>query len=599
MWRIGSSVALLIVVLCFMLYPMPRAEDKNTVRLSNDLFQPHQGPQIQIPYVKKENTIKLPEPKKVLVQKIEPFWSVPINEHAKVVVDAYKKIPETEWPYIRFITWYDTRPEDLNNLQSMMTWWLNHLSFSPSIGRPVAVTDRLWMVDLREFGWNEFAWEVVAERDPYMQMPFIRKEYGLAMQDYCNYQNSAKQAEQKRFPVIAMVKADWLLRETMETNRSPSYYDLLYAKFRFEGSVAGGKFVTPEKWRVETKKIYHSGGDYIYPDDTGRVLKNVKAGWYEADMKYKVPSTQIVEQRKIVFKDVPKNEDEWNTIYGIDQIVKFMDNVKIDMKKGAVVAGSSDLEKGGSIVARSNRVVRLIENAPYGLVTKTFDTDTTSGDTDYLEKSPEVAIGKIKFKAGELISTLPNKSIAGLLVDGKGNRIERADLQFAHNTLDPKFQDVRTMMGCITCHSPEGGFIPPRNMVEEDLIKRGIDVRIYDKEKYLQYKSFYLEWRNRINSFQSPYYYFSEQTGRSKASDLTQLYLTERDRYDSPLNLDQAALELCTDVDAVRLQFSRSVLSRLDVLVQGGTIPREAWEKTYFSEAVYLLNMQVIREKHK
>jgi hypothetical protein len=54
----------------------------------------------------------------------------------------------------------------------------------------------------------------------------------------------------------------------------------------------------PGAWREETVHVYHPGGDFHYHDDTGRVLKKLAPGRYEATYKFKQPDRVVEEQVK-------------------------------------------------------------------------------------------------------------------------------------------------------------------------------------------------------------------------------------------------------------------------------------------------------------
>ena len=526
-----------------------------------------------------------------LAKPFQPKGEIPVdpNLHCQLASGYLLSLPKEEWVHKRFISWYGVPQEILGPSQRTMKWWMHQLTLSqfPVIPEVVPGSDgRLWMIDLQDYRWNAAAWQAVAERSPYFQEPLIEANYAVFLRDAIGYKLGSEFIKKNQYPVVAMVWAPWLFRDTIESQRSTSYYDLLFAEQRFGAA-------HEQTWRTETKTLYHPGGDYIYPDDSGRVSPKVEAGWYKVDLKY---STANVTAKRI---DFPATEGDWNDLFGIKTTVDYMAKQRLNLRTGAVVAGSSDDPKG-SIVAVNNRVVQVVR-IPTGVALKTFDTDVTAGEFDYLERSPDAIVGDIKFKAGELLASLPNGGQAGLLIDAKGKRQELAPTTFAHNKVDPVYVDVRTMMGCVGCHGPDGGFIPPRDLVKE-LLAAGVDVKIKDRQKKNEFQAFYLEWEGRIKTYQEPYYDLIRKTtgipGQKgwTGTDAVKAFVGFRVWYDAPVTQDQASRELGITVDLLRFQIRSSPNARLNMLLQGGTVPRATWDADKYQEAVFLYKSQKVKQ---
>lgn len=462
--------------------------------------------------------------------------------HVLLAVRHLLRVPRAERCHVRFVSWLAVPRARLAPAQAVMRWWLNQLSTSPAVALPEPVPGSgglLWALDLRDYRWNADAWRAVALREPYFREPWIGAEGARLLR--VRIDEKAVESKDGTVHVIGVIRADWLFRETLESARSSSYYDLLYAGQRFG-----------EKGKA----------------------------------------------------DFPADEGDWNEFFGITAVSAHLARQKIDVRRGAVVAGSRDDPARGSIVARQNRVVQILP-IPTGVALKTFDARRTAGDTDFIEKAPEIAVGKIRFDAGELLASLPNGGQAGLLIDGGGKRLEFATGEFVHpRSADTRTPDVRTMMGCVVCHAPDGGVIPPRDVFRE-LLKDGVDLKIKDREVRNRVKAFFLDWDDSLAGWQRPYLRLIERTTGDrlgataplKPAALVKEYLALRDWYDDPVTPAQAAAEAGHPVTAFRLAVSRSVKARLGQLAAGRSIPREAWERDAYREAALLLSAKEVEVK--
>lgn len=453
-----------------------------------------------------------------------------LDHHVVAAVRYLRGKPAEDRYHTRFVSWMAVPRERLANAQRIMRWWLNQLSTETAVADVATVAGTggtLWALDVRDFRWSRAAWREVARREPYCREPWLMHEAATLLR----IRIGEELAEDKdgTAHVIAMVRADWLFRETIESARSTSYYDLLFAGQRF----------------VKGKKI-----------------------------------------------DFPKDEGDWNDFFGVTATAKHLAGLKIDTRRGAIVAGSRDDPIRGSIVARQNRVVQILR-VPTGVAMKTFDARATAGDTDFIEKVPEVAVGKIKFDAGELLASLPNGGQAGLLINGAGKRLEFATGEFVHpKGADSRTPDVRTMMGCVVCHAPDGGVIPPRDLFRE-LLRSGVDLKIKDRQTRNRVKAFFLDWEDELAAYQAPYLKLIRQTAGVKAAELPALFMELRDGYDDPVTPDQAARETGYKVTEFKLAASKSIKARLNQLAAGVSVPREAWEKGGFREAALLLAAKI------
>lgn len=461
--------------------------------------------------------------------------------------------------HLVFVSWIGTAKDDLTDRQKVLLWWLHQLSFAEARSRPGAVPKSdglLWAIDLRDYAWNAEAWQAVAQRDPY---------FGDGL----------------------VVRADWLFRDSIETDRSPSYYDLLFAQFRYKTVVLERK-VAADRWKTVKKTIRHRGGDYVYPDDTGRVVRNVEPGAYVVELKFRKEVGKSIKEKKQAFVDFPRNVEDWDRAFGTDLRRAFAKQRNLQLATGAVVAGYRDDREKGSIVTYNNRLLRF-EQSMVGAAFRSFDT-TSTAKIDYLQISPELTgdINDVPAEAGELLNDLPNGGQAALLIDGKGKRIERADTQVARNSVDPHYADVRTPMGCVQCHGAQDGFIPPDNLVPQ-MLKAGVDAKIKGRDTRNRYQSFFLAGTGRIVAERKPYAALRQWATGWDADELAKQFNSWRDGYDAPVTLAVAAAEHGVDEAKIKAVLVKSPKARLALLGQGRAMPRSLWEVTYYRQTEKLL----------
>lgn len=514
------------------------------------------------------------------------------NQHlATNYYDPQSKHYRDEVQFVRFVSWYAVPEKVLEDEQKVFRVWLTgHLSSGPDRVFPVPVTgsfNRLWALDLRDYRWNAAAWRAVALREPFFVEPLVHDREAEFLRRVLG-----EKQEAKTLHVLGVVRADWLMRDTMESNRSTSYYDLLFAENRFVQTVA-----TPARTvtQVVTEDVPRT--EDVYDAVTKQFVKKTTVDKVNKTKKVEVPA----QPGGVKLVDFPKDEKDWNQFFGIDDVQKFLARQKINVESGAIVAGSKDDPVRGSIVARNNRVVFMLP-IPTGVALKTFDTDKTANDTDYLEQSPEVqqliAVGKLKFQAGELLATLPAGGQAGLLINGEGKRIEKADTEFAHNKADNRYVDVRTMMGCVTCHSVSGGFIVPKDLVK-DFLLAGVDVKIKDRAERNKFRAFFLDWDDKVTEWQRPYNKMLWVATRNEANPqdkgwdgptFVSKFLAARNRYDDAMTTTQMAREAGLSEPLLRLVASKSPKVRINLIAVGQGIPREVWDVQTYKEVGLLLD---------
>lgn len=522
-------------------------------------------------------------------------------------------------PYIRYLSLYHLPEKDAvewrKSFTSSITWlrflgfWANTMSVEQALGRLVPVpgtNNRLLRInDIRDFGWSAKSWRSVANREPFFREPWINSVVAKLLRDSIN-----ETPDVTTFHIYAVIRGDWFFRETAETDRSPSYYDLLYTRHRFPDGVVLKDDVV--KVDVAQKKIKIAetvpwkGG--IWPDDG----KFYPAGAFThktgKEIEIEDPAAKIVVPTGTLKAiDFPKDKKEWDKAWGLDVQNDFLKKAKFQAINGQVALGMGDDPKKGSWVARNNRLLTF-QNSPVcvaGASLESYDVLDPVGERDYVQNAPNLAKGKIVFDAQELLINLPNGLQAALLVAGKdGNRVEVADNKVAVDTIRefekkivvPGYQvkidaRVRTPGSCYVCHAVNNGIIDPGRLVKDFF---GGDFQnplfIVDPDLRRQFKGFYLDWEEKIEVLQTPMKIaVKKSTEYDKEKpwnglDVAKLVFAFRDLYDRPLDLDQ----VCSETGIAKEDFARVTVKSASVWVallrKGQPIPRRTFDVDVFPD---------------
>lgn len=491
-----------------------------------------------------------------LVQK--PVDPISPDQHARMVAeflsDSNKSIPQADKPYLRFLSYYHLKSNpDVDTRLRTMRFWINSLHFEsdPEFPHEVAGSDGLlFWIDLRDYGWTAAAWSSVAQREPYFREPavntgpaeFIRRVIGTTQNE-------------KTLHVEGIVRGDWFFRETVELDRSPAYYDLLFAKQRHPGGAD----------KYEDKVIDWPGG---YSDYSKQVV---------APGRYTIKAKKT---SKAAFVDFPKNEKDVEKVLGVDTVRSFIKESKINLQHGAVVEGG---EKGTSIVARQNRLLERTLG-PVGYYYKTFDVKETSGKRDFSETLNK----EFEFDAGEILFRLPAGGQGGLLVNAKGRVLNVADNRFATDSSDVRLDArVRNYGSCAVCH--ESGIIRPQNLIEE-MLKAGVDIKFKDKREARDARAFFTQWEAKLVNDQAEYAAFIKRTSGFTPGENAKNFKAMRDAYDAPVDAQKASAECGVSLQVFLKAAARSTKARILNLVQGISMPRRTWETDGYPEATKLLS---------
>jgi hypothetical protein len=514
------------------------------------------------------------------------------------------RVPVEDRCYTRFLSLYDqTDLEYLRGLWKVGNWWNNQMSFDEyfHLVKPVPGSgNTLFALDLRDYRWNSPAWEAVARREPRFRQPWVHFKAAEQLRREAGYYGTKPDADDTT-PVIVVMSWVWFMRDTLEAQRSPSYYDLLFAERRF----------VPDKAKTYTFRMrYGEREDWpggVDPEDG----KEYPAGRYT---RWHTEERCVQDWAAYEFHDFPKNEDELEEALGIDKVRAFARANQTDVDNGAIVAGGKDDPQRGSIVALQNRLVVILDG-PLGPYMVTNDVAKTSGVRDF---SNSLIFAGRKFRrgrgaravkdAGEILFYLRNGGQGGMLVNGRGERVNLAAQLVAQETTDRVMNiGVRTHGSCVTCHAGGGGYVPP-----DDLYRRwkdaGIKFKFYDREQANRVEGFFKGLDERMLSARRRFEKLVEDTTAPVAgdppgtktmtgADLAAAVRDFRHFYDEPVTIDIAASEMGLPAPALKWLLVRvgpegrkgGIANRYNTqaqaLVQGLGIPRTSWDEDVLRQA--------------
>lgn len=530
------------------------------------------------------------------------------------LVRGHGDFDKEDLPYVRFISLWKSPRDLLPVHRALLQGWLNQMTFSQEPGGlrevPGSAGSLFW-IDVRDWDTNPDAWQAIAERDRYLCEPWVDHKHAEFLRMVTGARLSAAAQKGREvavgagrtevkaiLPAVAVADGLQLLRDTMESNRVPSYYDFAFGKFRFPGGTRE-VFVEQEVLVTERVTVEHKGGDFTYPD--GRVAKDVRPGLYYYDRQ--TVKTELVRKEGVApkFADFPRDRNDFEKAFGVDLARKFSADNAVDLDFGWVTEGGQDRPDGvGSFVTLHNRLT-AIRRAFAGEYMESFDTDDPTGAFDYVES---LIFGGKAFvkgqgiqtrrKFGEYLAYTPNGGMLCLLTAQDDKRAELAGNDVAHNQASTTM-DVRVLNAadCHVCHGPEGGFIPPRNALNAEQMRRAFRRENFrDEGQYRRLLAFFdPENAGRMKTAQDRYLRLIERTtgGWTGARWAREIEAFQK-WYDAPVTLPQAALEVGCTVEQMVGFLEASPLVRARLLAAGVPCPRRTWEVDLYP------NVQLIRE---
>lgn len=194
------------------------------------------------------------------------YLPTPTPAQAVAVAEAdSRKLPAADALFCRYVWVSDSEKESVR--AASLT--INYTSHASTIARPVLVEVGPIMVvriDLRSYA-------------PKLEQ---LEQFLHLWEDYAN---------DPKFSIL--VTRDILANIRYPDDKVP----VVKVKKKFRKRVERSRGEDRVEWRTENKSIYHPGGDYVYPDDSGRVSRNLGANYYTVELKFKkvVPGEVVFE----------------------------------------------------------------------------------------------------------------------------------------------------------------------------------------------------------------------------------------------------------------------------------------------------------------
>jgi hypothetical protein len=531
----------------------------------------------------------------------------PAGQLRAAVLDLSTRVPATDQAQTRYISLYAVPADKLASYRVLLTVLLNTVSQADAIGRPAIVPDtgdRLLRVRLVQFRWTREAFSAVARRDPYFREPevphreteFGRQVIGVAQ-------------DPKTFAAEFIVEATFLMRSILQPDGfSPTYYDLLYARQRFgdgAGPLAAGEPLLPPDPGPEPAKpkerpwkggIWHADGkDYApgqftyVPFEENQAYVKALAAW-QVLRAAREQAAAVVPRASApggVKKDFPANLKDWQAFWGVEDVDKFDKDRGFASFRAEVALGTRNARNGkGSYVAFNDRVV-VVTRVPTGFYLETHDAVKNTKDRDFLENPLGIVRKQVKSDGGELLVHLPNGFQAALLVNGVGDRVDAADSRIARNTADNKDVTVRTQIGCIQCHSLEGGYISPVTRKVRESIEAGLKLNIRNEDEAIKARAVLLGWEREEQEIRfkmaraiqdATTYTVGVREKWWSAAEMVAVMMDFRDWYDQPVTMAEAVAYFGLSGVQLFPALTLSPTSGLNLIAVGGDMPRAAWD---------------------
>jgi WD40 repeat protein len=234
----------------------------------------------------------------------------------------------------------------------------------------------------------------------------------------------------------------------------------------------------------------------------------------------------------------------------------------------------------GSGVSRNNRMIERHES-PYGAYWKSYDFASNSGRQNLFAHPLGPGTGTTKFQhdGGEIIFNLPNGLQAYLLVDSKGNRIDKGPTAIVS---DPDRPDraVENGVSCMSCHHQ--GMIEKADQIREHATQ---NPKGFFKNELPVIQALYAPQETLLAAFKEDGERFRravvETGGKLGDSDPV---VTLAIRFESRLNLKQAAAEVgLPPEDFLKGVQKNAMLQRIlgNLKVEGGTVQRQLFVEAF------------------
>jgi hypothetical protein len=245
--------------------------------------------------------------------------------------------------------------------------------------------------------------------------------------------------------------------------------------------------------------------------------------------------------------------------------------VRVDVEEDIRAERVARAGFNGSGVSRNNRIIERHESG-YGAYWKSYDFAANAGQKNIFASplGPGKETNRFNHDGGEIIFNLPNGLQAYMLVNAKGNRLDKGPIEIVS---DPKRPDraVENGISCMSCHVK--GMIEKDDQIREHILKNrnafsereaGTILALYLPKN--RFGALLLEDADRFRKA-------VEETGGKVSTTEPIVALTLR--FESEMDLALAAAEAGLRLEEFEEQLARSrLLARTlgSLNVEGGTV---------------------------
>ena len=234
----------------------------------------------------------------------------------------------------------------------------------------------------------------------------------------------------------------------------------------------------------------------------------------------------------------------------------------------------------GSGISRNNRLIERHET-PFGAYWKSYDFGSSTGRKNLFASplGPGPGANTFRHDGGEIIFTLPNGLQGYMLVDGKGDRIDKGPTEIVSDARRPD-RAVVNGLSCMSCHVR--GILAKDDQIREHVEKNKSAFSATERQAILDLYPPHDRFRKALEQDAARFAAAVANTG--SAVGATEPIVALALRFESELDLNFVAGELGIPADELKSRFAKSVtLSRLlgSLAVDGGTVQRTVLTESF------------------
>lgn len=334
-------------------------------------------------------------------------------------------------------------------------------------------------------------------------------------------------------------------------------------------------------WEKTWPSVIHQNYSSIYRRDFFGHAKSpiplvVSGAWFVSALSD--PNVSKDAQYQLLYSGKPpKNVEEFQKFWKV--------NSQPDLFFGRI-------EGNSGVAVQKGRLMVNHPSANRGYSWQTFDSRVVAGASDPLENLVQ-SKQTLKHDATELICAIP-KYYGGragtlqayFLANDKGLRQEKAPADIVKDDTEVRGVEIRNTISCIACHV-EGLRLPTLDEYRTYILS-GAQVKFLKKADQQEVDRFFdspiaKEIGRNNEDYAAGVELCNQLTPQQNAANFRAIIQA----YDSPVTLEQAALELYTTPELLRYalaDYSRrhSLTGRLVALLEGQPITRQQWEANYY-----------------